>query len=75
MYAGALLFTVAVPMFVFLLPLAFAFLAMAGDQGDTNGLSDQTHTSLQVFVWILAFSTWVASWLIWSGYILLMGDL
>jgi hypothetical protein len=75
MYAGALLFTVALPMFFFFnVSLQFFCLRRRKDEEETM-LDAGIILATQILVWSLAISTWLSSWLIWSGYVLLMGDL
>jgi len=43
--------------------------------GSENQINETTIGVMQSLVVVLAVSTWLSSWLIWSGYVLLMGDL
>ena len=78
MYAGALLYTMTLPPFLFLL-LFFWLILMRRRQmiepGEEKQISETTISVMQSLVVVLAVSTWLSSWLIWSGYVLLMGDL
>jgi hypothetical protein len=78
MYAGALLYTITLPPFLFL-NLFFWLLMMRRRQkmepGEEKQISETTISVMQSLVVVLAVSTWLSSWLIWSGYVLLMGDL
>jgi hypothetical protein len=78
MYAGALLYTITLPPFLFL-NLFFWLLMMRRRQkmepGEEKQISETTISVMQPLVVVLAVSTWLSSWLIWSGYVLLMGDL
>jgi hypothetical protein len=82
MYGGALLYTITLPLFLVIFP----FLLIAGlrrsesehdgyDNGGGVVLGSRVFGTASICVSILAISTWLASWLIWSGYMLLMGDL
>lgn len=79
MYAGALLYTVALPLFLMSYPMPFFFAARRRRYSEKDAektmLSDTSLTFTQSVVRTLAISTWLASWLIWSGYVLLAGDL
>jgi hypothetical protein len=78
MYAGALLYTITLPPFLFL-NLFFWLLMRRRRQemepGEEKQISQTTIGVMQSLVVVLAVSTWLSSWLIWSGYVLLMGDL
>lgn len=77
MYAGALLYTVTLPPFLFLNVVVSLFARRTRDPGDgsENQIDETTIAVMQSLVVVLAVSTWLSSWLIWSGYVLLMGDL
>jgi hypothetical protein len=82
-YAGALLYIITMPFN--LLPLILWFPVwvrvrrLRSTEMDENAEKTQIiggySSTFQNFVWISAGTTWLASWLIWSGYVLLMGDL
>lgn len=74
-YAGALLYILAMPGILFTIPSFLALSVKWDDDEEKTGISDGSSFSVQVFVWTSAITTWLASWLLWSGYILLMGDL
>lgn len=78
MYAGALLYTTTLPLFLFLNLLVWVFTLRRRQKmepGKEKQVSETTIVVMQSLVVVLAVSTWLSSWLIWSGYVLLMGDL
>jgi hypothetical protein len=78
MYAGALLYTMTLPPFLFLLlffRLRLLWRHHKMEPVNLKQISETTIGVMQSLVVILAVSTWLSSWLIWSGYVLLMGDL
>jgi hypothetical protein len=78
MYTGALLYTVTLPPFLFLNVFVWVLLLRRRrrpEDGSENQISETTSGVMQSLVVVLAISTWLSSWLIWSGYVLLMGDL
>ena len=74
MYAEALLYTVTLPPFLFLNVFFWLFMVRPR-YGSENQINETTIGVMQSLVVVLAVSTWLSSWLIWSGYVLLMGDL
>jgi hypothetical protein len=78
MYAGALLYTVTLPPFLFLNVFVWLFMVWFKrnpEDGSEKQISETTIGVMQALLVVLAGSTWLSSWLIWSGYVLLMGDL
>jgi hypothetical protein len=85
MYAGALYYMVSLVVFLGQFPLIFTFLWMRERrQWERESLASSFFTgeigkgivvTVQSVVVILAVSTWLASWLFWSGYVLLEGNL
>jgi hypothetical protein len=45
------------------------------EPGEEKQISETTISVMQSLVVVLAVSMRLSSWLIWSGYVLLMGDL
>jgi hypothetical protein len=78
MYAGGLLYTITLPPFLIMNLLVWFFIlrrSRSRSRPNDDRLSRGTIIVMQSLVVVLAVSTWLASWLIWSGYVLIMGDL
>jgi hypothetical protein len=73
MYAGALLYVVLLPVFLYTF---FAMYISRREGRFTMSKIGKVEIGLvQYFVGCLAVSSWLASWLFWSGYVLLAGNL
>ena len=78
MYAVVLLYTVTLPPFLLLNVFVSLFMVRRRrrpEDGSEEQISESTIVVMQSLVVVLAVSTWLSSWMIWSGYVLLMGDL